>query len=226
MQQHVLMVEDDEDLGQILFQFIEASDFKVDWIKSGDQVMPFLSDNTPDIILMDVQLPKVDGVTLTKIIRESSDVPIIMVTSKSDEVSRLIGLQTGVDDYVCKPFSAPELILRIRAILKRVQFSAKPAETKSVINVDTDKLTLNFEGKEEKLTLIECNLLNLLLSAPNRIYSREQILTLAYNSDRDTSDRTIDSHIKNVRKKLDRVGFGKEKIESVYGVGYRYVECP
>lgn len=225
MQQHVLMVEDDEDLGQILFQFIEASNYRVDWIKSGDEVMPFLADNTPDIILMDVQLPKVDGVTLTKIIRETNDVPIIMVTSKSDEVSRLIGLQTGVDDYVCKPFSAPELILRIKAILKRVQFSDKPEDNKSVIKVDTDKLTLSFENKEEKLTLIECNLLNLLLSAPNRIYSREQILTLAYNSDRDTSDRTIDSHIKNVRKKLEKVGLGKESIESVYGVGYRYVAC-
>ncbi|SET06401.1 response regulator [Thalassotalea agarivorans] len=224
MQQHILMVEDDEDLGQILHQFLEASSYKVDWIKSGEKVLPFLSSQSPDIILMDVQLPVISGIELTKAIRKTSDIPIIMVTSKTDEVSRLIGLETGVDDYVCKPFSAPELILRIKAILRRTSSVKDVKADSDIVFVDKNQLCVTYQEQAEKLTLLEANLLDLLLSSPHRIYSREQILDLAYNNDRHTSDRTIDSHIKNVRKKLEKIGLGKNVIESVYGVGYRYVK--
>lgn len=120
LKQTILLIEDDEDLGEILIRFIEASGYQTKWLKTGDTVMDYVNNNMPDLILMDVMLPGVDGVTLTNQIRQFSDVPIIMVTAKTDEISRLIGLQTGVDDYVCKPYSGPELVLRIKAILRRV----------------------------------------------------------------------------------------------------------
>lgn len=216
------MVEDDEDLGQVLSQFLTISDFSVEWLKSGDLVLPYLSKHQPDIILMDVQLPKIDGISLCKLIRQSSNVPIVMLTSKSDEVSRLIGLQTGADDYVCKPFSAPELILRIKAILRRGSAVSENTSIASPLSLDKDCFTICFGENSEELTAIEANLLELLLDSPNRIFSREQILAQVYGSDRFVSDRTIDSHIKNVRKKLEMIGAGKDVIESVYGAGYRY----
>lgn len=222
VQQHVLMVEDDEDLGQVLSQFLTISEFSVEWLKSGDLVMPYLAANQPDIILMDVQLPVVDGVSLCKSIREKSNVPIIMLTSKSDEVSRLIGLQTGADDYVCKPFSAPELILRIKAILRRSSPANTSNSSRSPLLLDKDKFAICYGDNTQELTVIEVNLLDLLLSSPNRVFSREQIFTRIYSSERHISDRTIDSHIKNVRKKLEQIGAGKDVIESVYGAGYRY----
>ncbi|MFD2168264.1 response regulator [Thalassotalea euphylliae] len=227
-QQRILMVEDDEDLGQIMFQFLEASAFDTQWLKTGEDVVSTVRHAKPDLILMDVMIPVVDGVTLTKQIRTFSEVPIIMVTAKSDEVSRLIGLQTGVDDYVCKPFSAPELILRIKAILRRTAAinaqDAEPEIQKNQLQLDENKLVVKYLEKTEKVTFVEFSLLKLLTSNPNRIYNREQIISLVYETYRDISDRTVDSHIKNLRKKLVAIGADRASIESVYGVGYRFVE--
>lgn len=228
-QQTVLLVEDDEDLGEIILLFIKASGFNTTWLKTGEHVIEHVQQNQPDLILMDVMLPVVDGVTLTGQIRQFSDVPIIMVTAKTDEISRLVGLQTGVDDYVCKPYSGPELVLRIKAILRRVQsqtarLETSPVSNKKALQLDEAQLTIRYGENQQKLTFVEYSLLNLLISHPNRIYNREQIIELVYDAYRDISDRTVDSHIRNVRKKLLLLGLDYEPIESVYGVGYRYLE--
>lgn len=232
LKQTILLIEDDEDLGEILIRFIEASGYQTKWLKTGDTVMDYVNNNMPDLILMDVMLPGVDGVTLTNQIRQFSDVPIIMVTAKTDEISRLIGLQTGVDDYVCKPYPGPELVLRIKAILRRVNTPPAPttvenqvsAITTQSLQLDEAQLKISYGEQQQKLTFVEYSLLNLLISHPNRIYNREQIIELVYDSYREISDRTVDSHIRNVRKKLSLLGLDYEAIESVYGVGYRYIE--
>ncbi|AIY66893.1 response regulator [Pseudoalteromonas piratica] len=232
LKQTILLIEDDEDLGEILIRFIEASGYQTKWLKTGDTVMDYVNNNMPDLILMDVMLPGVDGVTLTNQIRQFSDVPIIMVTAKTDEISRLIGLQTGVDDYVCKPYSGPELVLRIKAILRRVTTNPSPTAVETPVSatstqslqLDEAQLKISFGEQQQKLTFVEYSLLNLLISHPNRIYNREQIIELVYDSYREISDRTVDSHIRNVRKKLSLLGLDYEAIESVYGVGYRYIE--
>jgi two-component system response regulator BaeR len=227
--QTILVVEDDEDLGEILVRFIEASGYNVTWFKSGEGVIDHVQNSMPHLILMDVMLPGVDGVTLTKQIRQFSDVPIIMVTAKTDEISRLIGLQSGVDDYICKPYSGPELVLRVKAILRRVNTQldisvSKSVEHKKMLQLDEVQLKVSYGENQKKITFVEYSLLNLLISNPNRIYNREQIIELVYDSLRDISDRTVDSHIRNVRKKLLDLGLEYEAIESVYGVGYRYVQ--
>lgn len=223
-QPYILLVEDDEDLGKLLMQFLMASDFIVEWLKDGTQVIDTVKAQAFDLILLDVMLPHKDGVTLTKEIRSFSELPIIMLTAKSDEVNRLIGLQTGVDDYVCKPFSAPELILRIKAILRRIpQVSHVAAAPEPELILNESQLSVSFEQTQQSLTFIEHQLLALMMGQPQRIYNREQIIAAVYGAYRDISDRTIDSHIKNLRKKLLAVGLEKDCIESVYGVGYRFV---
>lgn len=228
--QTILLIEDDEDLGEILIRFIEASGYRSQWLKTGDNVINHVKKNMPHLILMDVMLPGVDGVTLTNQIRQFSDVPIIMVTAKSDEISRLIGLQTGVDDYVCKPYSGPELVLRIKAILRRTTPTSPSINTPTTVGaskslqLNESQLTMSYGDNQQKLTFVEYSLLKLLIGHPNRIYNREQIIELVYDSYRDISDRTVDSHIRNVRKKLSSLGIENDVIESVYGVGYRYIE--
>jgi len=166
-------------------------------------------------------LPVKDGVSCCKEIRAFSDTPIIMLTAKKTENDRVIGLQAGVDDYVCKPFSAKELMLRIKVILKRSGITSKVEELGLIL--DKDGYLLKYLNCEVKLTNLEFSLLKLLMHKPGRIYSREQILELAYNNDRDISDRAIDSHIKNIRKKIRKINIEKNVIETIYGAGFRFV---
>jgi len=155
-----------------------------------------------------------------KEIREFSDTPIIMLTAKKTENDRIIGLQAGVDDYVCKPFSAKELMLRIQAILKRSGIDSK--QDISGLYLDKNGLLMCYQGEQVKLTLLEFSLMGLLMKKVGRIYSRGQIIDLAYKNEPDISDRAIDSHIKNIRKKLRTLNVENNAIETIYGAGFRY----
>ena len=216
----ILIVEDDLEIAENLILFLQASNYETVHLSSGEHVISTVKKNDSDLILLDLMLPVVDGTTLCKQIREFSEVPIVMMTAKVEEIDRLIGLEAGADDYVCKPFSAAELVLRIKAILRRTFANKK----QSTFTINKEKFQLSYQGIIVELTSVEFALLGLLSSRPEQIYSRNQILDLAYPDMRDISDRTIDSHVKNIRNKIKTIGIESIVIESVYGAGYRYVE--
>ncbi|NQZ20611.1 MAG: response regulator [Colwellia sp.] len=215
----ILLVEDDLEIAENVLLFLDAQNYQTIHLSSGEHVVESVKRSPPDLILLDLMLPVKDGTQCCKEIREFSDVPIIMLTAKVEEIDRLIGLEAGADDYVCKPFSAMELILRIKAILKRT--SKKP--NTNIFSVNAENLKLSYQLKSTDLTHLEFSLFNLLYQQPERIYSRGQILDLAYPDMRDISDRTVDAHVKNIRKKIISLGIVDTVIESVYGAGYRYV---
>lgn len=221
---NILIVEDDLEIAENVALFLQASNFTTQHLESGEYVVETVRENEPDLILLDLMLPVMDGLECCKQIRTFSEVPIVMLTAKTQEISRLIGLEAGADDYICKPFSAPELVLRIKAILKRtLKHKTKEVEDKDFqLNMET--FQLSYQGKNAELTHLEFNLFAVLYQQPLRIYSRAQILDLAYSDMRDISDRAIDSHVKNIRLKAKKIGMEANIIESVYGAGYRYVK--
>jgi len=217
---YILLVEDDLEIAENVILFLKASRFETRHLASGEHVVSTVKDFEPDLILLDLMLPVMDGIECCKQIREFSDVPVVMMTAKVEEIDRCIGLEAGADDYVCKPFSAAELMLRIKAIIRRTNRSKKASD----FNFNQETLKLNCRDLCVELTHLESKLFSLLFNKPSRVYSREQILDLAYPDIRDISDRTIDAHVKNLRKKIKTLNIGCEVVESVYGVGYRYVE--
>ncbi|MFC3032573.1 response regulator [Pseudoalteromonas fenneropenaei] len=219
---HILIVEDDYDIASQINLFFGASGFETTHIDDGGQVVDWVRHNQPDVILLDVMLPNKDGVRCLAEIRAFSMVPVIMLTAKVEEADRLKGLEYGADDYVCKPFSAAELVMRVKAILRRcVNTSSAEAEVKDII-VDEDALSVQLLGKELSLTKVEFEVFVLLFKAPSRVFSRQQILDHIQPDNFDISDRVIDSHIKNIRKKIKQISCSPKILESVYGAGYRY----
>jgi two-component system response regulator BaeR len=219
----VLVVEDEQRIAQILMDYLRQAGF--DPLHAGDGALALSLANSakPDLILLDVMLPVMDGLTVCREIRKHSAVPIIMASARVEELDRLLGLELGADDYICKPFSPREVVARVKAVLRRVQPSSSAAdEDKFSIEIDSEGRRAAIRGQVLDLTRTEFKLLELLSSRPGRVYSRAQILELAYDDEQDVSDRVIDSHIKNLRRKIaDRAG-DREVIRSVYGLGYRY----
>jgi two-component system response regulator BaeR len=221
--QHILIVEDDFDIAEQVTLFFKASGFKTSHIANGAEVVPWVEENTPDAILMDIMLPNQDGVECMKQIRRFSMVPIVMMTAKVTESDRLKGLEFGADDYVCKPFSAAELVMRIKAILRRCA-PLTETESKKLVKVDEAQLTVKLKGQLLALTKVEFDVFSLLYHSPCRVFSRQQILDDIQPDNFDISDRVIDSHIKNIRKKIKALNISPKLVGSVYGAGYRYDE--
>lgn len=219
---HILIVEDDFDIAEQVMLFFKASGFKITHIADGAEVVSWVRDNSPDAILMDIMLPHQDGVECMKQIREFSMVPIVMLTAKVSESDRLKGLEFGADDYVCKPFSAAELVMRIKAILRRC--SAPVLADAPDIEVNESQLLVSLKGQSLSLTKVEFDVFAMLYNAPNRVFSRQQILDHIQPDNFDISDRVIDSHIKNIRKKIKNIEISPKIVESVYGAGYRFNE--
>jgi len=218
----ILIVEDDLDIAKTLTVFLNKSGFETEHLATGEHVIDTVKQSSPDLILLDLMLPIKNGGDCCKEIRAFSDIPIIMTTAKVEEVDRLIGLESGADDYVCKPYSVMELVLRIKAILKR--FTSLRTETVTQgLSINNKSLEISFYNNHISLTALEFALFELLYNTPARIYSREQILNLAYPDMRDISDRAIDTHIKKIRKKIKLIDIEVDVIESVYGAGYRYI---
>jgi two-component system response regulator BaeR len=163
--------------------------------------------------LLDLMLPGRDGLEICRELRTFTDIPIVMVTAKVEEIDRLVGLDLGADDYVCKPFSIRELVARVRAILRR------PRSAPTGLSVDEHRATL--DGKELDLTPVELRLLRTLASSPGRVFPRERLLERLYEDHRVVTDRTVDAHVKNLRRKLEEVRPGEELVRSIYGVGYK-----
>lgn len=216
---HIAVVEDDRKIAQLVCDYLEGEGYTAQPFHDGAQAWTHFRNRQPDLWILDLMLPGMDGITLCQEIRRSSDVPIIMLTARVDEVDRLLGLNTGADDYVCKPFSPRELMARVRSLLRRSKGTLKPTQA---WRIDEAGLRIHWRAQELDLTPVEYRLFQLLLSHPGRVFSRAHMLDVAHDGLRDTSDRVIDSHIKNLRKKIQQVAPQDDCIASVYGIGYRF----
>jgi two-component system response regulator BaeR len=213
----ILIVEDEPKLAALVVDYLKAAGYGTHWIADGRDVVSWVRERSPDLILLDLMLPGRDGLEVCREIRSFSDVPIVMVTAKVEEIDRLIGLDLGADDYVCKPFSVRELVARVRAILRRGGGRA-PA---SGLAIDEEKHEASLDGRRLDLTPVEFRLLGTLAEAPGRVFSRDKLLSRLYDDHRVVTDRTVDTHVKNLRRKLEEVRPGEELVRSIYGVGYK-----
>jgi two-component system, OmpR family, response regulator BaeR len=221
MNNSIMIVEDEPKLAKLLSSYLRQAGYEPDCLENGLDVLPRVRERMPAMILLDLMLPGRDGVDICKDIRMFSTVPIIMVTARIEEIDRLLGLELGADDYICKPFSPREVVARVKAVLRRSSNHAAPGVA-SLLHLDEERLLATLYGSELELTVVEFKLLEFLSANPGRIYGRNQLMDHIYPDQRIVSDRTIDSHIKNLRKKIAVVSAETEIIHSVYGVGYKY----
>jgi len=222
---HVLVVEDEARLARLLADYLEREGFRTTVLGDGEAVVPWVREHAPDLVLLDLMLPGRDGLAVCRDLRAFSRVPVIMVTARVEEIDRLLGLELGADDYVCKPFSPREVVARVKAVLRRTappDGPPAPADAQGVLALDADALRVRAGGREAELTAVEFQLLQTLMRHPGRIFSRGLLMERIYDDGRVVSDRTIDSHVKKLRRKLSALLPGEELIHSVYGAGYRY----
>ncbi|WP_269500232.1 response regulator [Castellaniella sp. S9] len=219
----VLVIEDEPKLAELLCVYLEAAGFEARRLGDGLEAAREVRDWSPALVLLDLMLPGKDGLDVCREIRAFSAVPIIMVTARVEEIDRLLGLELGADDYICKPYSPREVVARVKAVLRRSRPDAtagQEAARAAGLVIDEDAYRAQLDGTALELTPVEFRLLALLASAPGRIFSRDQVLDRLYDDHRVVTDRTVDSHVKNLRRKLGAIRPG-DLIRSVYGVGYR-----
>lgn len=223
----ILVVEDDAKIADMLTNYLHMAGYATEVCGNGLQAVACIQSHAPALVLLDLMLPGLDGVAVCQAVRQFSSVPIIMVTARVDEIDRLLGLDTGADDYICKPFSPREVVARIVALLRRAEGAMDAASSNAsapgaaVFQVNEAAQTIRWAGKPLGLTPVEFRLLRALLLRPGQVLARARLLDSLHQDLRDTSDRTIDSHVKNLRRKLEQAGAGDAGIASVYGVGYR-----
>ncbi|VUD41086.1 Transcriptional regulatory protein BaeR [Thalassocella blandensis] len=221
----ILIVEDEPDLANLLNDYVAAAGYTTHIINNGDEVEPWLAQNQASLIVLDLMLPGKNGLDICKDVRSKSNIPIIMTTAKVEEIDRLLGLELGADDYICKPYSPREVVARVKTVLRRLDLAANTSETQNnsvVISINPEKLHLAINSITIELTQIELNLFKLLYDEPGKIFSRQHILDNIYQDYRIVSDRTVDSHIKKLRKKLNDAVPNNDLIKSIYGVGYKF----
>jgi two-component system response regulator BaeR len=218
---HILIVEDDVKIAALLADYFEAAGFATTRIGDGRSAVDFVRASPVDLLVLDLMLPEMDGIEVCRQVRQFSQVPIIMLTARIDEIDRLLGLDTGADDYVCKPFSPREVVARVRAHLRRAN-GAQAAQPGRGFVVEREAMRILVDGTALPLTPVEFRLLAELIEHPDRVYSRQQLLDFAHEDQRDINDRTVDSHIKNIRRKLAARLPDADCLQSVYGVGYRF----
>lgn len=220
MSRNILIVEDEPRLAALLSDYIAQAGMLPHCIDNGLVVVNWVREERPDLILLDLMLPGKDGMEICKEVRSFSNLPIIMVTARVEEIDRLLGLELGADDYICKPFSPREVVARIKAVLRRS--AGREVVPQADLVLDESRYLATLHGQKLDLTAVEYQLLSVLAKAPGRIYSRDQLMGKIYSDQRIVEDRTIDSHIKKLRKKMTAISDGVELIHSVYGVGYKF----
>lgn len=218
MNQRVFIVEDEPELASLVADYASAGGYLPTVFGDGAEALAAIRASVPDMIVLDLMLPGMDGLSLCREVRAFSDVPIIMVTAMVEEIDRLIGLESGADDYLCKPFSPRELMARIKVVLRRTQ----PGAPASPVVVDEAGQRIAIMGTVLELTPSEYNILAGMVRRRGQVFSRAQLLDLAGQDSLDVTDRAVDSHIKNVRRKIAAVLPEAGAIESVYGLGYRF----
>ena len=217
MSQSIMIVEDEPELAALVADYARAAGYAPRVYGDGHEALAAIRAAPPALVVLDLMLPGLDGLSLCRALRESSNLPVIMVTARVEEIDRLLGLEAGADDYLCKPFSPRELMARIKAILRR-SGGTQPA---SVLGIDEAARRITVHGQPLDLTPSEFAILAALARRPGQVFSRAQLLDAARADSLDATDRAIDSHIKNLRRKLDAAAPGLEAIRSIYGLGYR-----
>jgi two-component system, OmpR family, response regulator BaeR len=215
----IMIVEDEPKLARLLADYLRAADFATRVIGNGNDVLPAVQVAPPALILLDLMLPGRDGLSVCRDVRDYCEVPIIMVTARVEEIDRLLGLEAGADDYVCKPFSPKEVVARVKAVLRRTRMAAAPPSSSRLV-IDGERFSVALDGKAIELTPVEFRLLKTLATHPGRIHTRSQLLNGLYVDHRVVTERTVDSHVKNLRRKLSDASGDEGIIRSVYGFGY------
>jgi DNA-binding response OmpR family regulator len=222
----VLIVEDDKNIAKLVSYNLQKAEFAVSIASSGEEALALLEKETHDLILLDVMLPQMDGFELCRVIKQNArlrGIPVVMLTAKGEEIDRVVGFELGVDDYIVKPFSPRELVLRIKAIMRRGKQKDTAGDLLNIGNITVDiprhKVTVN--GREVELTAMEFKLLVTLIERRGRVQTRERLLSDVWGIDADIDTRTIDTHIKRLRQKLEGA---YDSIETIRGVGYRLKE--
>lgn len=224
----IVVVEDELDIASVVRDYLRHAGYETEHFADGQSALEHLIASPPDLTLLDIMLPRLDGIEVLRRAREHTSHPIIMLTARIEEVDRLLGLELGADDYVCKPFSPRELVARVRAVLRRTMPPDDPGQARQGtpgLLLDDVHWRATLEGAPLNLTRREFGLLQVLSRHPGRIFSRARLLELAYDDTMDVTERAIDSHVKNLRRKLGAVTPSHDWIRSVYGVGFAW-EAP
>lgn len=218
----ILIVEDAKELAKLLSDYLLQENFRVHCLFEGNGVVEWVKGHSPDLILLDLMLPGKGGIEICRQVREFSTVPVIMITARIEEQDRLTGLDIGADDYICKPFSPREVVARVKAVLRRTSQSTPAGrDYDELLQLDRHKMQATLRGKILPLTVVEFHLLQLLAEQAGRVFSRSQLIERIYPDGRVVSDRTIDSHVKKLRRKINDV-YERELIHSVYSAGYKF----
>lgn len=226
---HILVVDDDAHIMDVISFALEKADHTYITAKDGKQALEQFSSAKIDLVILDIGLPEIDGLEVCRQIRKTSEVPILFLSARDDEIDRILGLEIGGDDYVTKPFSPRELMARVNVILKRANGLSNAIEvegllTKGNLTLDADHRSARVEETQLNLTAIEFNILKTILARPRMAFTRDQIMTAAWPDNVHVSERTIDSHVRNLRSKLSEAGCD-DAVETVHGIGFRLGSC-
>lgn len=216
----ILLVEDQIDVAEIIRDYLIGAGYAVDLAHSGKGVVDSVRTSPPQLLLLDLMLPEVDGITICEEIRAFSEVPVIMLTAKVDEIDRMLGYDLGADDYICKPVNPREVLVRVNAVLRRSEPSS--AQDQILLEMNEARLLAVYQGKRLDLTKTEFRLLKLLSGKEGKIFSRQQIREKIYDTDKESSDRAVDTCVKKLRNKMSKISEADNPVQSVYGVGYKF----
>lgn len=217
----ILIVEDEARLASVLVDYLHHAGMQTHWLDRGDLVLPWLVKERCSLMLLDRMLPGRDGMSVLAELRQTSVLPVIMVTAQVQDIDRMLGLDTGADDYVCKPFNPNELVARVKAVLRRSnQRVASTSPGFPLIELDATQASVRWRGQAITLTPVEFRILEVLVRESPRIVSRQKLLAAMYTDHRVVTERTVDTHIRNLRRKFQDVA--ASPIDSVYGVGFRF----
>ncbi|MFT4726722.1 MAG: two-component system response regulator BaeR [Granulosicoccus sp.] len=225
---NITIVEDEPKLASLLQDYLHRDGFDTTIYHDGGEALRSLVNAPPDLVLLDLMLPGTDGMTICKELRKSSNVPIIMLTARVEEIDRLLGLEVGADDYICKPFSPREVVARVKAVLRRTGGSNPTDEadtsdsTESPFQLNENTASVHIGDRACSLTAVELRLLGVMHERQGQIFNRAQLMRRMYEDNRIVSDRTIDSHVKKLRQKLEAIDQSTTYIHSVYGIGYKF----
>jgi DNA-binding response OmpR family regulator len=225
----VLIVDDEPEIVRLVRDYLERAGFEVMTAATGPDALREFMRRRPDLVILDLTLPETDGLDVARAIRRASDVPIIMLTARTDEADRVAGLELGADDYVTKPFSAREVVARVRAVMRRAQAAAARDDVVRVgesMVLDAPRMQVQVDGREVLLTATEFQLLLYMARQPGRVFTRAQLLDAVHGVAIESYERAIDAHVKNIRRKIESDPRAPRHLQTVFGVGYRLVDVP